>query len=275
MQQRSSSLITVLCVNYNTSDFIEVMLYSFEKLTSSPFEVLIVDNGSKESHLLRLAKAAQNYNNVRVIYRRQSAPGSIGHGEAMDLLVKMVDTPYFVTMDSDAAFLIKDWDIKLLSRLNERTKAIGTQAPGDKPKDFPLMFAVLYETEAFLRSGANFLPFTKFDCKNNLLDTGWAIRESFHKNGYFGDVLVFKNTRHWKSGPYSKMLAAEFYLNDESDIFASHFGRGSTGGLAKINYWWRKIPLIGPMYARYVSLKERRNWINTTRTMVNCSVIKK
>ena len=263
------NIITVCCVNYNTSDFVEVMLYAFNKLTRSPFEVIIADNGSNDQHLLKLARIAQKYQNVKVIYRQQTAAGSIGHGEAMDLLIGMVQTPYFVTMDSDAAFLIKDWDVKLLERLNNKIKAIGTQAPGDKPRDFPLMFAVMYETEAFLRSGAKFIPYQGKDFALQKKDTGWEIREKFVNLGYLGEVLQFKNTRNYKQGPYSEILAAEFYLDGEPNIFASHFGRGSTSGLAKINYWWRKIPGIGPIVARYVARQERKIWIERTRLVID------
>ena len=127
-EKKDVAKISILTVNYNTSDFIDVMLYSFSKLTLSPYKVVICDNGSEDKHLVALSKAAQKYENVEVIFRRQSTAGSIGHGEAMDILVSKVDTPYFVTMDSDAVFLLKNWDQHLIKRLNEKVKAIGTQA---------------------------------------------------------------------------------------------------------------------------------------------------
>jgi glycosyltransferase involved in cell wall biosynthesis len=270
MLEKSDSLITILCVNFNTSDFIEVMLYSFKRLTAQPYEVLIVDNGSNDKHLLRLAKVAQDYTNVKLIYRRQTVSGSIGHGEAMDLLVSMVRTPYFVTMDSDAVFLIRNWDEILISRINEKIKAIGTQASGKKIKDFPLMYAVLYSTDAFKKSNARFLPSSNFgqDGQNNY-DTGWQVRENFIKCGYYGEVLKFKNTRTYHDGPYADMLAAEYYMDEVHEIFVSHFGRGSSGGLPKIQNWWRKIPLIGSIFARIIARSERKLWIARSRLIIN------
>lgn len=268
MLKKSDEIITILCVNYNTSDFIEVMLEAFEKLTASSYKVIIVDNGSNKRHLKQLVKVAQQHKNLQIIFRKQSVPGSIGHGEAMDLMVNLVDTPYFVTMDADASFLTKNWDLKLMDRLNETTKVIGTQAPGQKPKDFPLMFSVLYESDAFVRSGASFLPNIK---ENKLLDTGWEVREKFHNAGFHGEVLKFENTRVYRHGPYSRITAAEFYMDGDPNIFASHFGRGSSGGLSKIKTWWRPIPVIGSIVARIIAFWERRTWIQITKQIVTSS----
>lgn len=265
MQEKIDKLITILCVNYNTSDFIEVMLEAFVKLTASPYKVIIADNGSNKKHLMRLARVAQQHKNLHIIFRKQSLPGSIGHGEAMDLMVDLVDTPYFVTMDADATFLTKNWDLKLLGKLDGNVRAIGTQAPGQKPKDFPLMFAVLYETEAFNNAGAKFLPIIT---EEKLLDTGWEIREKFHSAGYRGEILKFKNTRNYSHGPYARIKAGEFYMDGDSNIFASHFGRGSSGGLAKIKNLWRHIPVIGAILARVIAFRERHTWLQISKRLI-------
>jgi len=39
--------------------------------------------------------------------------------------------------------LKKNWGQILIEKINNQVKAIGTQASGNKPKDFPLMFAIL------------------------------------------------------------------------------------------------------------------------------------
>jgi len=271
MQALSDPLLTILTVNYNTSDFIEVMLHAFTRLTTNPYKVIICDNGSDDRHLLHLARVAQAHSNVVVVFRKQSAPGSIGHGEAMDLLLDMVDTPYFVTMDADASFLIKGWDELLLSRLQGNVKAVGTQAPGDKPKDFPLMFAVLYETATFRRVGAGFMPRQDPRAPSSLGDTGCEIRERFQQQGYSGDVLEFRNTRTWKEGPFSDLLAAEFYMAATDSIVASHYGRGSTGGLAKYQSWWRRIPVVGALVARYRAACARQAWIARVRDIADAN----
>ena len=141
-------LITVVTVNYNTSDFIRLMLYALSRLTLHPYKVMICDNGSKENEISTLKKIAGKYNNVELIFRRQTSIGSIAHGEALDILIEKVDTKYTVIMDSDCTFLIKNWDDILIGRINDEVKIIGTQLHTNKfpkPDDFPLPFAVLFE----------------------------------------------------------------------------------------------------------------------------------
>jgi len=247
------------------------MLYAFKRLTASAYKVIICDNGSKKRDILNLVRVARQYDNVEIIFRKQSAHGSIGHGEAMDLLVEKVETPYFVTMDSDASFLYMYWDKLLLSRINEEVKAIGTQASGDKPKDFPLVFAVLYETAVFKDLSAKFLP--EIDGagrrKGKGTDTGWKIRELYLSHGFVGDVLEFKNTRTFKRGPFADMLVAEFYLEAVDDVFVSHYGRGSSSGIAKHKSWWRSLPVIGYLLVLVKAQRERKNWIDRVRELVN------
>ena len=268
MQDLNKPLLTILTVNYNTADFIEVMLYAFKKLTANSYQVIICDNGSSEQDLLHLISVAQQYDNVEVIFRKQSAHGSIGHGEAMDLLTAKVKTPYFVTMDSDATFLYMHWDKLLLSRMKGKVKVIGTQAPGDKPKDFPLVFAVLFETASFRLSGANFLPDLNKMVSGLVKDTGWEIRERYLAGDFSGEVLEDRNTRTWKGGPFSDMVVAEFYLDGVKDIVACHYGRGSSSGLAKYNEWWRSIPVAGALLARVLAKRERKSWIKRVHWIV-------
>lgn len=269
MQDQNKPLLTILTVNYNTADFIEVMLYAFKRLTANSYQVIICDNGSSERDLLRLVSVVQQYDNVEVIFRKQSAHGSIGHGEAMDILTANVATPYFVTMDSDASFLYVHWDKLLLARINEKVKVIGTQAPGDKPKDFPLVFAVLFETATFRQTGAKFLPEVDDKGSSKGKDTGWEIRELYLARDFVGEVLEFRSTRTFRNGPFSDMLVAEFYLKGVDDIFVSHYGRGSSSGLAKHNKWWRSLPLIGLLLARSRAKWERISWIKRVHWIVD------
>ena len=102
--------ITVLLVNYNTSKFIEILLYSLQKLTFNSYKVIICDNGSKDIEILKLSKVVTKYKNIDIIFRLQSKIGSVAHGEALDVLIKKVRTKYTVIMDTDCVLLMKYWD---------------------------------------------------------------------------------------------------------------------------------------------------------------------
>jgi len=276
MQEKNNQpLITIVTVNYKTSDFIDLMLYSFKKLTKNRYKVLICDNYTNDKEIIKLAKVVQKYENVEVIFRKQTQFGSIGHAEAMDLLVSKVQTPYFVTMDSDAIFLKKNWDDLLINRIDSSTKVIGTTLPqtiqNNKPLDFPLVFAVLYETDTYKNLDPSFMPgdITKEKDK----DTGWQIREKYLQNGFKGKVFGSENTKFTLDTPFKTLYCAVYYLEDS--LIASHFGRGSSGGVAKYNTkWWFRLPILSRFIRKYIGSKEKKQWIDICCSIINKQVDK-
>lgn len=269
MQENNNPLITIVTVNYKTFDFIDLMLYSFKKLTKNRYKILICDNYTNDKEIIKLAKVVQKYENVEVIFRKQTKFGSIGHAEAMDILVSKVETPYFVTMDSDAIFLKKDWDELLINRLSDNIKVIGTTLPptldNNKPLDFPLVFAVMYETKTYKELGPSFMPgdITKDKSK----DTGWEIREKYLQNAFKGEVFCAKNTKFSLDTPYESLYCAVYYLDDS--LIASHFGRGSSGGVAKYNTkWWFRIPLLSRLIRKIIGQKEKIEWIKRSKEII-------
>ena len=200
--------------------------------------------------------------------RKQSEPGSVGHGEAMDILVNKVETPYFVTLDCDATFLRAGWDEHLISQMSSTIKAAGTQASGNKPSDFPLMYGVLYETEAFKSMNVKFLPPLEMDKNGVLKDTGWEIREKYLATGHSGYVLEALSTRDNKKGPFGDMIVMEYYAPGDPKIFASHFGRGSTLGGAKYLKASLATKFLGKIHARIKGHKERIAWIRRVKSLV-------
>lgn len=268
---KDKPLITILTVNYNTSDFVELMLYGFNRLTVSPYRVLICDNGSDEKNLLRLAMLCKKFENVHVIFRQQSQAGSVGHGEAMDLLVACVSTPYFMSMDADATPLKKNWDSYFFEKIDSKIKAIGTPSVKDsfKESDFPCVYAVLYETETYQKLECRFLPKEGEEASGK--DTGYVIRKNYLSAGFDGYVLEDRNTRYYKEGPYRDILCAEYYFPEvSSDIFFCHFGRGASDGVAKYkNGFVIKLPLIGRMIKKYLGKCDRKKWIQRSYKIIN------
>ena len=144
--------LTIVTVNYNTSAFLEVSLRALAALTKNIYKVIICDNGSGWLDRRRLRRIARRYENVELIFRRQSGPGSTGHGEALNLLIEKIDTPYGAMLDADATFLKKHWDDILIGKLGEGVKIIGappTKGNRLKANDFPLTYAVLFDATVF------------------------------------------------------------------------------------------------------------------------------
>ncbi len=265
------SLISILTVNYNTSDFINLMLYALQKLSKNTYKVYIMDNNSDIKDYEKLLSYAKNYDNVVIERNNTKLTGSQAHGTALDYLITKIDTPYFSVLDSDATWLIKNWDEILIKQLDSKTKVIGTQAAGNKHKDFPLMFCILFETKTFKDLNISFLPQEPI---NPLKDTGWQLREKYLTANYTGKIIELKNTRTYKKGPFRDLLCGEYYLDaNYNQIFASHYGRGASLGAnkyknTKMKYVY-KLPFIGSYLLKKKGKTEKQKWIDICRQIID------
>lgn len=265
----SKELLTILIVNYNTSDFIKVSLDALKKLTKNRYKVIICDNGSRNSDKEKLKRIVKIYANVELFFRQQTGLAGIGHGEAMNILIKKVDTTYGVFLDSDAVFLKKDWDEILINQLDGKTKIIGCPPAKNpvKPSDFPSMYATLFDTKALKSLKIDMLP------KNHRvgLDTGWEMREKFLNSKYKHKLLEAKNTREFKGGPFRSVICGEYYLKGYDGIIVSHFGRGATLGTAKYKNWniLLSIPGIKHIARRIKGYGEKKRWLDICKDIIS------
>jgi hypothetical protein len=262
--------ITILTVNYNTSDFIKLILYAIKKLTVSKYKVLICDNGSRQKDILKLAEIAKINECVEIIYRQQRESGSIAHGEALDILIGLVHSKYTVIMDSDCTFLMNGWDEEMISQVNGDVKIIGATSPISRAGgreaggDFPLPFAVLFETAVFRELKICCTPANK----NIGQDTGWEWREKFKEAGYKGKTFISTSTRDYKKGYFRDIIGVEEYYTDDMRLIASHFGRGSSLGEAKY-FKWLNIPIISQVIRKSYGKIEKRRWINKCNQLID------
>ena len=247
----------------------ELMLYSLQRLTEHSYEVHMVDNGSNPDQVMRLKKIVATYNNVYCEYLSPSTSGSIAHASALNHLTKQVTTPYFSILDADASWLIKNWDTILIEMINKKIKVVGTQAAPSKPQDFPLMYAILFETRTFKKLKIDFLP------KNiaHFQDTGYQLRESYQEAGYTGEILEAKYTRSYKEGDFKDLIVAEYYHQDYARVFASHYSRGSTLGKNKYkrsrsNLFYR-LPFLGNWLIMRRGVRERNQWISICQKLID------
>lgn len=269
-------LITICTVNYNSSDFIGLMLYAFNKLTSNSYKVVIRDNNSTVEDYNNLKKIIEKYDNVLLYREEENSRGSVAHGKALNDLVSRIDTDYGVIVDADATFLIKNWDGILLEKINEDTPIYGTQADmaGGKPKDFPLMFALMFKTQILKDLKIDFRP------KDISLfqDTGWEIREKYKAAGYQGGLIYDFNTRDYKKGPFSNIVCSEYYLDKEAKggIFAAHFGRGSAPKAKKLISIRNRSSIFVKIINKFLSYaniikwrKDKKLWITKAYKIIN------
>lgn len=267
-------LLTICVVNYNSSDFIELMLFALSRRTRNPYKVLIRDNGSNQRDVERLRRIVQAYNNVMLYEAHTNLVGSLAHGTGLNELVQRIDTEYGVILDADAVFIMQDWDQLLIDQLTDHVPIYGTQADigGGKPEDFPLMFAVLFKTEILKSLLIDFRP------KNTRAyqDTGWELREKYRAAGYDGGLLYSFSTRTFKRGPFANVICTEYYSSPDGTgpIIASHFGRGSAPkakALIKVRGSSYIVRILNKAlsYANMVKWKrDKRWWISVCRNLL-------
>lgn len=265
----AEKLITILIAAYNVSAFVEVSLFGLAKLTKNRYKVIICDNGSSFLDKRKLERIVLKYDNIELFYRKQSAPGSTGHGEALNILIDKIETPYGVILDADATFLKKGWDEILINQLNDQVKITGAPlvSTSARPTDFPNPLAVLFDTEVFKSLKIDMRP-------KNLKagqDVGWEMRGKFLDNGYAGKILEVRNTRQYKAGPFKNVLCAEYYLRGCEDILACHFGRGSSLGAAKYKEWNRFLSLriVNYIARKAKGYRERGEWLAICREIID------
>lgn len=265
----NAPLVTIVTVNYNTASFLEISLTALAKLTKNKYKVIICDNGSSYFDKRNLKRIVSKYDNINLFFRKQSAPGSIGHGEALNILIDKIDTPYGVILDADATFLKKGWDEIFINQLDDEVKIIGAPPVRNPtiPVDFPLVYAVLFDTEVFKP--------LKIDMRAKNIkagqDVGCEMRGKFLKGGYKGKILGVRSTRTYKEGAFRNVICAEYYLEDYDDIFACHFGRGSSLGAAKYREWSRllQLPYINRMARKIKGYRERKEWLAICREIID------
>lgn len=266
-------IITICITHFNDTDFILNTLYCLSKITKNSYKVIIRDNNSKLENYQKLKQEASQYENV-FLYKAEEGfnlKGSLAHGTALNDLVGKIGTPYGAIFDADCTFLVKNWDEILIKKFNDKVKIIGTQAPpgSTKPQDFPLMFAILFETKVLKNLKIDFRPKDISQAQ----DSGHELREKYLSAGFSGLLLEAKNTREYKEGPFAKILGVEeYYLSGYPQVFACHFGRGATSGSAKYKKgvgFFYKIPFISRPLRKMRGRKEIKKWISICKTIVD------
>ena len=262
----TGELLTVVIANYNTSDFIEMTLFAMAKLTKNKYKVIICDNGSRYRDKRKMKRIASKYSNVDLLFRNQSARGSMGHGEALNLLIEKMDTKYGVILDADATFLKYGWDTILLNQLDGNVKIVGCPPVKNpiKPTDFPCVYATLFDVETFKSLKIDMRP---KDYKIGL-DTGWEMRKKFLENGYKCKNLEAKYTREYKEGPFKDLICTEYYLEGYDGVFASHFGRGATLGAAKYHKGNKLLQFLLFPLIKMKGYTEKKTWLDICKDVV-------
>jgi glycosyltransferase involved in cell wall biosynthesis len=94
--------LTVITVNYNTREWLELLVQSLRKFAPPvPTQMIVVDNGSKDGSREWLTKQ----DDLTVL----EMPANIGHGRGLDLAFSHAWTSWVAVFDVDAHVQNPDW----------------------------------------------------------------------------------------------------------------------------------------------------------------------
>jgi len=90
---------TICLVNYKTLDLTRLCLRSIRKFTKYPYEVIVIDNNSRDDSLEYLKRLKW----IRLIEQQDSKNSDVGYAHAVgiDLGLANCNTEFFVSMHSD------------------------------------------------------------------------------------------------------------------------------------------------------------------------------
>ena len=161
--------VTVVCATYNGREAVRLTLASFRRHTPEPCVVLVADNGSTDGTVEELGRHPW----LTVVPFEQRAAGlsehdrrrARAHGRTLDWLAAQVETPYFITLDSDVEFLGSGWLSRMLA-VAERDAlvAVGELEPavgGYRSRLAP--YLLLLRTDAFRSLGTSFAGYATFE----------------------------------------------------------------------------------------------------------------
>ena len=271
----NAPLISILITNYNTVDFVKLSLYTLESLTANTFQVIVNDNGSKNIDIEELKKLEEQKKYLKVNYRKSKYKHpAFNHGEALNILINMIDTKYFMILDSDCVLLLKNWDQYCIDQLDDYVKVIGTQRASVDEQHiinefpFPAPFAVFFETNIYKKLNVNCMPEGDGACYEFNKDTCWQWKEKYNNANIQSKLFYAKNTKVYQDGPFKDVYCAEYYT-EQGDLICSHFRRGSSGGVAKYSTkWWFRIPFFSRFIRKYAGLKEKKEWFDICRNIM-------
>lgn len=141
--------VTIVIPHFQTRDIIRLCLRSIRKFTPQPYQVIVVDNDSKDESLEYLKSVKW----LQLIRRKEVAKkGSWAHGSALDLGLKNTQTEFFLSLHSDVIIKDSSWLNKLLTpfQQNPALACVGTGKLEEVPAAYRV-FKKMGDIKGFLR----------------------------------------------------------------------------------------------------------------------------
>lgn len=98
-------MISIITVNWDSYDFLDLLIESLDIFSSMPHELIVIDNSTNK----------QQRSNVLQFYMNEN----IGHGPGLNEGVKHAKYPFIMFLDVDTHFLCHGWEKYFLNMMDE------------------------------------------------------------------------------------------------------------------------------------------------------------
>lgn len=122
--QNNKELLSIIIVSYNTKNILKNCLESIIKETTVQYEILIVDNNSKDGTVEMLEDMKRKSSTIITIFNKENT----GFGKANNQAVKLAKGKYVLLLNSDTIILDSAID-KLLGYYKSQEKNFGFLGP--------------------------------------------------------------------------------------------------------------------------------------------------
>lgn len=164
INKNNSELVSIIIVNFQTRDLIELTLGMIKNYTKYPHEIIVVDNGSTDGSVEFLQNQEREHQNLRFVKNKITERGSRAHGLGLDKGLSIAKGSYIVTLDSDAFPVKKGWLSELIKiyKKKPKIKVVGIRKLwGETELAHPT--CLLIRKETMIENGLSFQDLHGFD----------------------------------------------------------------------------------------------------------------
>ena len=121
--KKNAELVSIIILSFNTLKFTRRTIESIISSTKFPYEIIVVDNASRDGSVEYLKFISKKYKNIKVLYNKVNNGFSAGNNQA----VKYANGDYIMILNSDV-LVFDGWLSSLVETLNSHKKvgAVGT-----------------------------------------------------------------------------------------------------------------------------------------------------
>jgi glycosyltransferase involved in cell wall biosynthesis len=213
-----SGSVTIVTVNWNSLEFLAVLVHAVRRFSPPGTEIIVVDNYSTSDDSRAWLRRRRDIRSVLL-------PTNIGHGPALDLGFLAARTEFVVALDVDAFPISESWLATLLEPLRSGDNVSGVEC--ERAYAHPCCMAI--RRDRFLRANHTFQP--KYGAPS--VDT-WDAGELISRREY-PRVHLFPISDSIGPGFVGTTWAGLAYHNFYSTRHSFEFGNDDDGELDTFN----------------------------------------